>query len=88
MEAQITFSAALVRVADERHEVPGAKYTVSGVYDPPISGEVIPPEGGSPDTWLGYPGVDLDQDLWDSLASAAVRGARGESGQIIIDIDE
>jgi hypothetical protein len=83
----IVYAADEVPVSDDRETVSGAKYTVHTYGCAPVSGLVIPPEGPSPDCWLGYPGVELDEGLWDALAEAASEGARGRSGSIAVEVE-
>lgn len=80
----IRYEPSRVWVSDDRHEVDGAWiYLTRG--DEEISGDIIPPEGDSPDCWLGdvyYSGISRDEI--DALAEAAAAGANGRTGRIVI----
>ena len=82
MATTIQYQPAMVGVSDERGEVAGAKVTMGGQ-----SGTVIPPEGDSLDCWMPseFVRMGLSRCAVDAIASCALRGARGKSGQMVVE---
>ena len=93
--ATIRYKPASVDVGDERKSVAGASVVIDYADLGSVSHDIIPPEGDSPDCWLGsaYTSISgLDEAAWiamvDALEVAAVGGAAGHSGSIEVEMQE
>ena len=77
-EITVTWEPADVWVSDPRGTVAGAQVQITFADGTEVSGEIIPPEGGHPDCWLGE--LSGYHELIPELEHAAAEGASGRSG--------